>query len=125
MATDSLETLVSTSINRRSLLKRAGLIGLTLPAAGALLNACGGSSANKPNASTIGATSATSASNTQNTAAPAQGVTEITVTAMDLMFMPNEVSAPAGQPVRFTFMNTGAMEHDWNIPDLPVSGLQV
>jgi nitrite reductase (NO-forming) len=47
--------------------------------------------------------------------APAAGVTEVTVTATDLKFTPNSLTLPVGQRVRLTFVNDGAMEHDWDI----------
>ena len=114
--------LTTSKMNRRSLLKRAGLMGLTLPAAGMLLNACG---SDQP-VTQSGVTPVTNAANTTtandtNAAAP----TEITITATDLKFEPASVSAPVGVPVRLTFTNKGAIEHDWDIHGVKATGMTV
>ena len=121
----ALDQIDSTTMNRRSLLKRAGLLGLTLPAAGALLSACG---TNGPDMSPAqmekGSRPQTaSVSGAPLAAAAAGSVTELTVTALDLKFEPAQLSAPANQPVRLTFINKGAIEHDIEILGLTVDGL--
>ena len=129
MKLEMLDQIDSTTMNRRSLLKRAGLLGLTLPAAGALLSACGTSGADMTPAEMEkgdeSKTASTSGAPLAAAAAPAAtgGLTELTVTAMDLKFEPAQLSAPANQPVRLTFINKGAIEHDIEILGLTVDGL--
>ena len=48
----------------------------------------------------------------QGERAPAQAV-ELTATATDLKFDPAVIQVATGQPVRLTFVNKGAIEHDW------------
>jgi nitrite reductase (NO-forming) len=119
---DTLATSGQSRMNRRSLLKRAGIIGLTLPAAGAILNACGDES---PNSSGLTFTPATPAMDATSPSAASAEPTEITITAMDLKFEPANVSAPVGAPVRLIFENKGAIEHDWDIHGVKASGLKV
>lgn len=113
--------LTAATINRRSLLKRAGIFGLSLPAAGMLLNACGSDTAN-----TVGATAmfTPTVSTTSAAAVPADTVTELTIVGKDISFDPTELTAPAGVPVRLTFINQGSIEHDWGAPDFKVSDIK-
>ena len=112
-------------MNRRTLMKQAGLFGLGLPAAGMLLNAYGSDSSTATfqpvNAS--GPPETPSAAHSQAGHAVAQPVTELTITARDLAFEPETLSATTGQPVRLTFINEGAIEHDWYAEGMPVSDL--
>jgi len=55
--------------------------------------------------------------------AQAGAATELTVTARDLAFEPTELSVPVNQPVRLTFINSGAIEHDWEVHEITVTGL--
>ena len=49
-------------------------------------------------------------------ATPASGgMVEVTVTATELKLTPAEITAEAGQTVRLTFANQGAIEHDWEV----------
>ena len=38
---------------------------------------------------------------------------DVTVTATEMAFSPATVEVPAGQPVRLTLKNNGAVEHNW------------
>lgn len=106
-------------MNRRSLLKRAGALGLSIPAAGMILQACGGEAS--PAASGDTTSFAVASSNPQT----APEVVELTVVAKDIYFEPAELSAPAGSLVRLTFVNEGVMEHDWQMPGLKSSVVSV
>jgi len=125
-------------MNRRSLLKRAGLIGLSLPTAGMLLSAC--SPTDKPGGdrtvSQAPQVQATSETTVQSNAAiastsglPVAAVTtdiiELHVEAVNLGFKPAELTVASGQSVRLTFKNSGAIEHDWQVTDVIVDDLQV
>ena len=116
MKIDSMERLTTARMGRRSLLKRAGAIGLALPAAGMLLNACGG---NDDEAR------ADAPADKGNDVAQAAGVQEVTITAFDLGFRPSEVTVEAGKAVRLTFINEGAMEHDIELVGMKATGLKV
>jgi nitrite reductase (NO-forming) len=121
-----MEKITNAKMDRRSLLKRAGILGLTIPTAGALLSACGGSDKDVTAAEMEKGTEGKTASTNGAPAAAATGATtEITIMAMDLKFEPNQVSVPANSPVRVTFMNHGAMEHDWEVQGLGLQDLQV
>jgi nitrite reductase (NO-forming) len=118
MVAQQVSDITTSKMNRRSLLKRAGLMGLTLPTAGMLLNACG-------NDQPVTQTPPTPKTNTADPAANTAAPTEITITAMDLKFEPANVSAPVNAPVRLTFVNAGAIEHDWEIHGVKATGLKV
>jgi nitrite reductase (NO-forming) len=118
MNAQQFDTLGATRMNRRSLIVRAGLVGAALPVAGMLLNACAGS--NNDNQTATEDTASQSNTNAQPLA-PA----DVTIVAKDLFFEPGEVSVAAGQPVRLTFVNQGAIEHDWGIADIEVTDLAV
>ncbi len=58
--------------------------------------------------------------------APSSGrVTEVTVTASEFKFDPPLVSFPAGERVRVTFVNSGLLEHDWEVPGMKASDVRV
>jgi nitrite reductase (NO-forming) len=122
-----MSTMTSTSINRRSLLKRAGLLGIGLPVSGMLLNACGES------APIAESRSATAVANRQPAlsapvapaAAVAQEPLELKITALDVRFEPTTLEVEAGRTVRLTFVNEGMIEHDWEVPDLTGAELSV
>jgi len=127
MNLNTIERLDKTQMNRRSLLKRAGLLGLSLPAAGALLSACGTSGSDMtPAEMEKGNEPTTTHSNNVALAAgaaPAAAPTEITITATDLKFEPAQLTLAAGQPVTLTFINKGAIEHDIEFLDMAVENL--
>lgn len=112
MVSQNLESVTLSRMNRRSLLKRAGVLGLSIPVVGAL-SACGTN--DEPFVSS-GANAASGASGE---------VTEVTITAKDVKFEPKDVSVPANQPVRLSFINKGAIEHDWEIHDIEASDLKL
>ncbi|MEZ4521343.1 MAG: copper-containing nitrite reductase [Thermomicrobiales bacterium] len=115
---NNLERITSAKMGRRSLLKRAGVLGLALPSAGAILTACMG-------ADDDGAGLAEDALAAESDdVAQSAGVEEITVTAFDLGFRPSEVSVEQGKTVRLTFVNDGAMEHDIAFPDMTCDGFK-
>jgi len=124
MVAQQVSDITITRMNRRSLLKRAGLMGLTLPAAGMLLNAC---RTDEPvTQSRIAPTTGAQATPTGAAEAVANTeVVELTITAVDLAFAPTEVSVASGQKVRLTFINNGAIEHDWDVHGMAVDGLTV
>lgn len=45
---------------------------------------------------------------------------EVTVEAVDLAFTPATVEVAAGQPVKLTLQNNGALEHDFSIMEIEV-----
>lgn len=47
---------------------------------------------------------------------------ELSVTATDLAFSTNQLEVVAGQPVKITLNNEGALEHDFSIMEMPHSG---
>ena len=114
----TLADLPTVSVNRRTLLKRAGLVGVALPFAGALFGACG------RNDSTLTSAAAQVTTATSPAAASTAPV-ELTITAKDLSFTPTELRAQINQPVRLTFVNVGAIEHDWSVMDLAVANVRV
>lgn len=91
---------------------------MTLPAAGMLTHAFGSTTPNN-----IGATAEFASAAPE--AASAATVTELTITGRDISFDPGQLSAPAGAPVRLTFINEGMMEHDWEVPELQVSNYTI
>lgn len=48
---------------------------------------------------------------------------EVTVEAVDLAFTPGTVEVAAGQPVKLTLQNNGALEHDFSIMEIEVEGV--
>src|SRR4051794_3319627 len=80
-STRSFANLTTVAVNRRMLLRRAGLVGMALPFAGALFGACG-SADTKPTTAAAQLTSATSP------VAVASAPVELTITAKDLSFTP-------------------------------------
>ncbi len=48
---------------------------------------------------------------------------EITVTASDFKFEPEEIAIAANRPVKIVLQNAGAVEHDWSIMEIPVVGV--
>jgi nitrite reductase (NO-forming) len=52
-------------------------------------------------------------------------VTRLTVTATEFAFAPAALEVPAGQPVEITFINKGASIHNWAVPSLAATRLQV
>ena len=54
-----------------------------------------------------------------------QGTADITVTATDLKLEPPSFTVTAGQPVRLTFINKGAIEHDWSAPGLSATNVAI
>jgi uncharacterized cupredoxin-like copper-binding protein len=49
-------------------------------------------------------------------------ITEITLVATDIAYDTNRLEVVAGQPVRITMRNEGALEHDFSIMELPHTG---
>lgn len=49
-------------------------------------------------------------------------VTEITLTATDIAYDTNRLEVTAGQPVRVTLQNSGALGHDFSIMEMPHTG---
>lgn len=117
---ERIETISRTPLDRRSLLKRAGLLGVSLPFAGALLSACNSS---EPTEERIQAARNTGNSTPEAVFVDTNQVTELTLTAADIKFEPTQLEAPAGGLVRLTFVNNGMLEHDWDAHGLPVEGL--
>lgn len=58
----------------------------------------------------------------QNSGA-ATTVTRVEVTGTELSFTPAQVSARVGQPLTVAFKNTGAVEHDWAVLEMPVQDM--
>jgi FtsP/CotA-like multicopper oxidase with cupredoxin domain len=120
--------LTTTRYNRRTLMKQAGIFGLGLPAAAMLINACGtDDDDNATRTVNTGGLVVTPPAASPETGhgheVSAQPAAELTITAQDLKFTPTTLSAAAGQQVRLTFVNEGAIEHDWYAEGMPVDGL--
>lgn len=49
---------------------------------------------------------------------------QISLEASDMAYSVVELRAVAGQPVRMTFLNAGALEHDFNIGEIKISGFK-
>jgi uncharacterized cupredoxin-like copper-binding protein len=47
----------------------------------------------------------------------------LTVEAVDLSFTPMTLEVTAGQPVKLTLQNNGALEHDFSITEIPMEGM--
>lgn len=47
---------------------------------------------------------------------------EFTVVATDIVYDKPEIEVQAGQPIKVTFRNEGALEHDFTIEQLPLDG---
>jgi nitrite reductase (NO-forming) len=60
----------------------------------------------------------------QRVAAPVH-VTKLTVSATEFALAPAALEAPAGQPVEITFINKGASFHNWAVPSLAATKLQI
>jgi uncharacterized cupredoxin-like copper-binding protein len=44
------------------------------------------------------------------------------VTAKEFGFAPAQLTVTAGQPVELSFQNTGAVEHDWSVREIDLTG---
>lgn len=49
--------------------------------------------------------------------------TKVTITMTEFGFEPNAISVTAGSPVELTLVNEGAIEHDFVIEVIPVTGV--
>lgn len=52
----------------------------------------------------------------------ASEVQNVTLEAKDLAFAPANLEVTAGEPVRLTLQNSGALEHDFSIMEFPLEG---
>ncbi len=63
------------------------------------------------------------------TAACAAGGTpapaELTLEAADFKYGPDRIEVAVGQPVKITFINTGALEHDFSIRQIDVADVAI
>jgi uncharacterized cupredoxin-like copper-binding protein len=80
---------------------------LLLAASALLLSACGGG----------GSGGATTAATSPETTVAGM---EITVTATEFKFDPENLEVPAGTPVTITLVNRGVIEHDFTIEELGI-----
>lgn len=46
----------------------------------------------------------------------------LTVEAVDLGFSPPTLEVTAGQPIKLTLQNNGALEHDFSVTEIPIEG---
>lgn len=46
----------------------------------------------------------------------------LSVTAKEFAFAPAALTVKAGQPVTISLQNTGAVEHDWSVREIEISG---
>jgi uncharacterized cupredoxin-like copper-binding protein len=46
----------------------------------------------------------------------------LSVAANEFAFTPAALSVPAGQPVTINLQNNGAVEHDWSVREIEISG---
>lgn len=120
-------------VNRRTVLQRAGLLGLALPMSSGLLAACGSgrSNDNQPVAPIGATTSANSVTGTGTGTTNTGAVTgqapipmAFTVTAKEMLFDPNTLALKVGTPVELTFHNLGVIEHDW-VAEMPAVDIEV
>jgi nitrite reductase (NO-forming) len=125
MYRETFTKLGATNVDRRSFLKKAGVLGLSLPAAGMLLNACGSNDNVDPRITNAQSASANRQAASEPAAAQAAPISELTIVAKDIFFEPDMLEVPAGSLVRLTFINEGVMEHDWEVPDLTASDFTV
>ncbi len=56
--------------------------------------------------------------------APAAGLQEVTLKAIDINYEPKTIEVVAGQPVKLTLMNTGVLEHDFNVLTIDVKDVK-
>lgn len=56
--------------------------------------------------------------------APAPVYQEVTVEAVDIAYQPARLEVTAGQPVRLTLINSGALEHDFSIQRIAVEAVR-
>jgi uncharacterized cupredoxin-like copper-binding protein len=47
-------------------------------------------------------------------------IQEVSLTAVDMAFQPNQLEVTAGMPVRLTMVNEGALDHDFSILEIPM-----
>lgn len=50
------------------------------------------------------------------------GDQEVTITARDIEFDTERIEVTAGQPVVLTLINEGALDHDFSIAEIPLTG---
>ena len=48
---------------------------------------------------------------------------EVTIEAVDLAFTPATVAVAAGQPIKLTLQNNGALEHDFSVMEIEVESV--
>ena len=58
------------------------------------------------------------------TSSTTSGAQEITVEATEFKFAPATIEVMAGRPVKMTLRNKGAIEHDWAIQKIAVTGMK-
>lgn len=56
---------------------------------------------------------------------PKTAATEVTLVGTEFKLEPATITVPAGQPVRLTFVNKGAIEHDWEADGFTASNVRV
>ncbi|MBI5304284.1 MAG: cupredoxin domain-containing protein [Chloroflexi bacterium] len=52
-------------------------------------------------------------------------VREIMLDGTEFKYQPNTIEVVVGQPVRVTLRNTGLLEHDWSVADLPTINVRI
>ena len=52
------------------------------------------------------------------------GPQEVTLEVTEFKFQPATVQVEVGRPVKITMRNKGAIEHDWSILEIPVTGIK-
>ncbi len=58
------------------------------------------------------------------TTPPADTAVDVTVEAREFQFQPNRVEAVVGRTVRIRFLNKGAVQHDFSVMSLPMTGMR-
>ena len=53
------------------------------------------------------------------------GVNEITIVEKEFSFTPSSITVKAGEPVRLTLQNQGAVEHDFVVEQVSISNMNV
>ena len=60
-----------------------------------------------------------------STSAAPNATQSVAVTAKEFGFAPAQLTVTSGQPVELSFQNTGAVEHDWSVREIDLSGTPI
>lgn len=60
-----------------------------------------------------------------STSATPTATQSLAVTAKEFGFAPAQLTVTSGQPVELSFQNTGAVEHDWSVREIDLTGTPI